>query len=111
MSDEALELADRHAIEEKRLRYVINIPPEYHAEIVRQIIDFNLTSKQVKDLCEGGHSDDGDDTAEPLSATALKMAKVSQKVNATSPQELARALIRQEGDPISPVRACTPYAN
>ena len=48
-----LELADRHDIDEKKLRYVVPMPAEYHEEIVRQIIDFNLTSKQVKELCEG----------------------------------------------------------
>ncbi|MBK8025002.1 MAG: hypothetical protein IPK19_27225 [Chloroflexi bacterium] len=98
LSDEALELADRHDIDEKKLRFVVAVDTQYHAEIVRQIIDFNLTSKQVKDLCEGGHSEDEDEAVETISATALKMAKVSQKVSATSPQELARALIRQEGD-------------
>lgn len=53
LSDEALELADRHNIEEYKLRYVVTVSPEFHSEIVRQIIDFNLTSKQVKELCEG----------------------------------------------------------
>jgi hypothetical protein len=53
LSDEALELADRHAIEEGRLRHVTNLAPEYHAEIVRQIIDFNLSAKQVREMCAG----------------------------------------------------------
>ena len=39
LSDEALELADRYNIEEFKLRYVVALPSEYHAEIVRQIID------------------------------------------------------------------------
>lgn len=52
LSDEALELADRHNIEEGKLRYVLNLAPEYHAEVVRQIIDFNLSVKQVKEICE-----------------------------------------------------------
>ena len=26
---------------------------EFHSEIIRQIMDFNLTSKQVKELCAG----------------------------------------------------------
>jgi len=51
LSDEAMELADRYSLDEKKLRYVIALPTEFHAEIVRQIVDFNLTSKQVKDLC------------------------------------------------------------
>ena len=98
LSDEALELADRHAIEEARLRYVVNVDAEYHAEIVRQIIDFNLSAKQVKEICEGEGLHETKDTAEDISPSAMKMAKATQAISATTPQELARALMRQEGD-------------
>jgi len=97
LSDEALELADRHAIEEARLRYVVNVDSEYHAEIVRQIIDFNLSAKQVKEICEGDGILETKDTAD-ISPSAMKMAKATQTISATTPQELARALMRQEGD-------------
>ena len=96
LSDEALELADRHAIEEGRLRPVVAVSAEYHAEIVRQIIDFNLSMKQVKELCEGEGEQSKQDTE--ISPSAVKMAKVTQTVTATTPQEFARALMRQEGD-------------
>jgi hypothetical protein len=99
LSDEAMELADRHNIEEGKLRHVIALPAEYHAEILRQIVDFNLTSKQVKELCEGGGiENDVNDPLEKIPATALKMAKVTQSINSTSAQDFARALIHQEGD-------------
>ncbi len=99
LSDEALELADRYGIEEYKLRYVVAVSAEYHTEIVRQIIDFNLTSKQVKELCAGESlSDSDEDPIEKISPAALKMAKVTQAISTTSPQELARALMRQEGD-------------
>ncbi len=98
LSDEALELADRHAIEEFKLRYVVTTPVEYQAEIVRQIIDFNLSAKQVKELCEGDSAEGTSDSASDISPAALKMAKMAQSVNSTTPQELARALIHHEGD-------------
>jgi hypothetical protein len=100
LSDEALELADRHAIEEGRLRYVTNVAPEYHTEIVRQIIDFNLSSKQVKELCAGDGLDaaDRDNAVEHLPASAIKLAKITQASNTTSAQDLAQAMLRQEGD-------------
>ncbi len=99
LSDEALELADRHSIEEYRLRYVVALPTEYHAEIVRQIIDFKLTSKQVKELCEGGSSgESADNLLDKLPAAAVKMARVTQTVQTLSAQDLARALMQQEGD-------------
>jgi hypothetical protein len=101
LSDEATELADRHSIEEYRLRYVVSVSSEYHAEIVRQIIDFNLTNKQVKELCDGdGLRSDNADTLEKLSVYAVRMAKVTKTLNATTPQDFARALIQQEGDAV-----------
>ena len=54
LSDEALELADRYDIEEFKLALRYRDCAEYHAEIVRQIIDFNLSAKQIKEMCEGG---------------------------------------------------------
>jgi hypothetical protein len=98
LSDEALELADRHGIEEFRLRHVVATPVEYHAEIVRQIIAFNLSARQVRELCEGDGLQAGTDEAEDISPSALRMAKVTQTISATTPQELAQALMRQEGD-------------
>ena len=99
LADEALELADRHSIEEYKLRYVAVIPAEYHSEIMRQIIDFNLTSKQVKELCESdGLEADNADPLEKLPVQAVKMAKVTKSINTTTPQDFARALIQQEGD-------------
>jgi hypothetical protein len=98
LSDEAMELADRHDIDEKKPRYVLLLPTEFHVEIVRQIIDFNLSSKQVRELCEGDNlQDDSSDVIEKLPSSAVKMARVTQTINATSPQDLARALLQQEG--------------
>ena len=100
LSDEALELADRHAIEQYKLRHVLGLSVEYHAEIVRQIIDFNLTSKQVKELCQGDGLDTEDNASpEKLPPAAVKMAKVTHSVTTTSPQDFVLALIQQEGDP------------
>jgi hypothetical protein len=100
LSDEAMELADRHNIDEYRLRPVVTVPTEYHAEIVRQIIDFNLTSKQVKELCQGDSLDDGgNEPVEKLPPGAIKMAKITHSVTTTSPQDFVLALLQQEGDP------------
>jgi len=99
LSDEALELSDRYQIEEYRLRPIVGVAPEYHAEIVRQIIDFNLTAKQVRELCEGdGLETDSEDPLEKLPPAAVKMARAVQGSNSITPQDMARALMRQEGD-------------
>lgn len=98
LSDEAMELADRHNLDERRLRPVVALAPEYHAEVVRQIIDLNLSAKQVKELCEGDLHESGDDEQEKIPAPALKIAKAAQTTTLAAPQDIARALIRQEGD-------------
>ena len=97
LSDEALELADRHNIDERKLRPVLAVSAEYHAEIVRQIIDFNLTSKQVEELC-AGETIDADSDSDPIPASAVKIAKAALTTNIISAQDIARALLKQEGD-------------
>lgn len=100
LSDEAMELADRYNVEEKKLRYVLTLPADFHAEIVRQILDFNLTSAQVKALCESdGLENSSNGNHESLPAVAIKVAKLAQASVSVTPQEIARALIHQEGDP------------
>ncbi|MBE2269248.1 MAG: hypothetical protein IAE80_13530 [Anaerolinea sp.] len=99
LSNEALEIADRHQIEEYRLRPLLAVAPEYHAEIVQQIVDFNLSAKQIKELCENdGSPVEVDDERKDLHPAALKIAKATQSIQSTSAQELARALMLQEGD-------------
>ncbi len=35
-----------------RLRHVVKLAPEHHAEMVAQIVQFNLTVKQVQEMCD-----------------------------------------------------------
>ncbi len=99
LSDEALELADRYHIEEKKLRYVVTLAPESHAEVVRQIISFNLTSAQVKQLCEADGDDPPDSPGTPkISRSAVQIAKLSRGDGNAFSQDLARALLTQEQD-------------
>lgn len=101
LTDEALELADRHNLDEKKLRYIIALPPEYHVEIVRQIIDLNLTSKQVRDICENGDTEEAEETEDvksTLPRTAIQIARVARQSGEMRGSDLARALLRQEGD-------------
>ena len=84
LSDAATELADRHDVDEKKLRYVVGLPAEFHDEIVRQIIDMNLTSKQVKEMYEGGADDDKTDDNEQLPSHALRLARIAQIENETT---------------------------
>jgi hypothetical protein len=98
LSDEALEMADRHNIDERRLRPVAAIAPEHHAEVVRQIIALGLTAKQVEELCEGETVEDEKGGGEQIPAPAKKIAKAAHATHSASPQDIARAFMSQEGD-------------
>jgi hypothetical protein len=99
LSDEAVEIADRHNIEEGKLRPVLTLAPELHMEVVQQIVDFNLTSKQVKELCRDDENESVEnDPLEKLSASAIKIARVVRTLNTTTAPDLAQALLVQEGN-------------
>jgi hypothetical protein len=97
LSDEALELADRHGIEEHKLRYVLPLDSEFHVEILRQIIDLDLMTKQIQQICEGEPTQTAIATnEETLSKQAIKVARALRGSTETTAYELAHALIYQE---------------
>jgi hypothetical protein len=98
LSDEALELADRHGIEERKLRYILPLSEELHIEVMRQIIDFNLTSKQVQQICEGEVVDEGGASPNNVEVPrqVLKVARAFRSASEATAYELAHALIHQE---------------
>lgn len=100
LSDDAMEIADRYDIDEKKLRYVVALPTEYHLELIRQIVDLNLTSKQVKDICEGTVEENStqSDNEESISPAALRIARVTRSSGDMTGADLARALMQQERD-------------
>lgn len=100
LSDDAIEMADRYDIDEKKLRYVVALPPEFHLELIRQIVDLNLTSKQVKDICDGSIEEDVDkpDNEGGISPAALRIARVTRSSGDMTGADLARALMQQERD-------------
>ncbi|MBK8136705.1 MAG: hypothetical protein IPK52_12830 [Chloroflexi bacterium] len=66
---------------------------------MRQIIDLNLSAKQVKELCENTEMDENnEEMIEKLPAGAVKMARMTQTISTLSASDIAKALIRQEGD-------------
>jgi len=97
LSDEALELADRHYLDEGRLRYVLKLPTDAQAEMVRQIITFNLTGHQVKTMCEQSeHTNPPNDP--PLAREAHRFARMMRTVTPTLARDLAHVLLSQEKD-------------
>jgi hypothetical protein len=98
LSDEAMDMADRYNIEEGKLRYIVNLASEYHAELVHQVVDLNLTTKQIKEICETGGIEENHDSPpnDTIPKSALQMAKVARNSATTSGVDLARALLQQD---------------
>jgi hypothetical protein len=97
LSDEAFELADRHGVEEGLLRHVLILPAEIHAEMLQQIIQFRLTTRQVKEVCEqrlDSTVDAGED--DKPSPRFLKLVKFMRTIEHDNPGELAQTLLREE---------------
>ncbi|MCQ3930192.1 MAG: hypothetical protein DPW16_07005 [Chloroflexi bacterium] len=97
LSDEAIEMADRHSIDEYKLRPILALPLEHHAEVVRQIIDFNLTSKQVRDLCEES-SDTTSLKGQKPPAHIKKIAKAVLTNDLEQIEQIIDALLIEEND-------------
>jgi hypothetical protein len=92
------ELADRYNLDERKLRPVLLLDPRIHAEIIQQIIDFKLTSKQVQELCEADDIEKNEsEETDNIPPSAMRIAKVTQS-SAPSAHDVARALIKRTGD-------------
>jgi hypothetical protein len=97
LSDEALELADRHNLDEGRLRHVVKLAPEFHVEMVAQIVQFNLTVKQVQEMCSTSPSDPS--PADPqIPRAAKQFLKFLKAAEDVTPDEFVSALLDQEKD-------------
>ena len=96
LSDEAFELADRHNIDEYVLRQMLDMPVEEHAEIVRHIVNFDLTAKQVREMCQ--HSDEEAEPQLELPRHTRQLVKLMKSIGSSNPEDIARGLLDQEAD-------------
>ncbi len=95
LSDEALEMADRHNIDEFRLRPVLQLSSEVHAEMIQQIIQFNLTGRQVQEIVGKGTAD-GHASTDDTPAEIKRFVKAIRTLDERTEQEFAKGLIREE---------------
>lgn len=51
LSDEGIELADRHNLDEFQLRHILKLPLDSQAEMIQQVVQFNLSGRQVQQIC------------------------------------------------------------
>jgi hypothetical protein len=96
LSDEAFELADRHNLDEFRLRPVLQLPPDVQAEMVQQIVQFNLTGRQVQDIIEKGLESDEAASTDNTPPQIRRFVKVIRSLNEADEQDFVRGLVSQE---------------
>ena len=97
LSDESIELADQHSMDEGKLRHVLKLPVEYQAEALRQIIKHDLDAKQVKRMVEEA------DEAAPTGGTApdrnvMQFARLIQAKEVPSIEAVAQILLEKDED-------------
>lgn len=98
LSDDALELADRHDLDEWRLRYVLELPPEVQTEMIQQIIEFNLTGRQIKEICEQGATTENEADDEPEAKQYSRFLRMAKTFKSEKAVHFAQTLIREEKD-------------
>ena len=96
LSDEALELADHHQLDEGLLRPVIGLPVEQHADIVQQIIQHRLTVRQVMALCDSNAV--GTVKTDPIPKHTRHLVRILRTAQNAAPDQLAQLLLEQEKD-------------
>jgi hypothetical protein len=96
LSDEALELADRYNLDEFRLRALLGLEASAQAEMVRQIIQFGLTGRQIQEICEGELAERPDIPEDKPSPQAMRFVKLLRTLDRETPDNLAHVLLQQE---------------
>jgi hypothetical protein len=104
LCDEAIEIADRYAIDEIKLYYAtqLNVDAD-QVEIMRQIVQLGLSTKQVKEIVEKGcnvaTNSDEDEHIFRLPKAAVQIAKLALKPDTqVDAQRLAEAFVNLERD-------------
>lgn len=100
LSDEALESADRHNLDEYTLRPVLQIPHEAHAEMVQHIIQFNLSGRQVREICERGIEDDPKSESNDTAPHIRRFVKSMRKMNEGDEEHFLQDLLQEERSPV-----------
>jgi len=96
LSDDAIELADRHNIDEYRLRPVLRLSSEVQAEMVHHIIKFNLTGRQVAEMCDRGLSEEPTTEEADSSPQIKRFVKSMKKIEDGDEDDFVRGLLNEE---------------
>jgi hypothetical protein len=96
LTDEALELADRHDVDEFRLRPILKLPSEAQAEMVQHILQFNLSGRQVSDICERGFDGEVDPDPDFASPHIRQFVKSMMRIGGNDEDDFIQSLLHEE---------------
>lgn len=99
LTDEALELADRHNLDEFRLRPILDLPSDSQAEMVQHIIQFNLSGRQVREICERQGDDIAELEAETVRPHIRRFVKSMSKMNDDDLDACLNGILSEEQSP------------
>jgi hypothetical protein len=99
LADDALELADRYGIDEFRLRPVLQLPVEAQAEMIQQIVQFNLSGRQISEICEKGSDDSIDEGVDTTLPHIRRFVKSMKRMNEQDEADFRRQLLEVEQSP------------
>ncbi len=97
LSDEAMELADRHSVDEYVLRQMVDMPDIEHTEILQHIINFGLSAKQVRELCHPSDDDKTEDQSD-IPKQTRQLVKLVLSIKNPNASDIAKGLIEQEAN-------------
>jgi Trp operon repressor len=103
LCDEALEVSDRYSITESILVHVAQLEDDNdQVELLHQVLENNLTRKQVRDIVEKGYAgvtNSDDALFDKLPKAAVQIAKLALKpTQELDANKLAQALVGMEQD-------------
>jgi hypothetical protein len=99
LADDALELADRYGIDEFRLCPVLQLPVEAQAEMIQQIVQFNLSGRQISEICEKGSDDNIDEGVDTTLPHIRRFVKSMKRMNEQDEADFRRQLLEVEQSP------------
>lgn len=96
LPDEAMEIADRYNMEEKLLRYVLQLSHDVQLEAVRQIAQHNLDLNQVRRMVE--ETEEAAQNGTAPARNALQIARLVQAKDVPNVEEIAQILLDKGED-------------
>jgi hypothetical protein len=103
LTDDALELADRYGIDEFRLRPVLQLPAEAQGEMIQQILQFNLSGRQISEICERGSDDNIDEITDATLPYIRRFVKSMKRMNEQDEDIFRKQLLVLEQSPMMAV--------